>query len=92
LWLPSCASVEARLDEIQAARENGYSADQIAEALTRDGIKINGGTLRSYIQRIIKRREKSRKPNHINPRHPLHLHLHLHLGRHLVRLRNQCTY
>lgn len=57
------AKVEERFDEIQEARKRGYSADQIAEALTKDGIKINGTTLRSYIQRILKSRQKAAKPD-----------------------------
>jgi hypothetical protein len=56
------ASIEARFEEIQAARAKGYSADQIAEALAHDGIKINGPTLRSYIQRIKARQKEQVKP------------------------------
>jgi hypothetical protein len=40
------------LPEILQARENGYTCDQIAEALGKKGIIVNGNKLRTYLARI----------------------------------------
>lgn len=59
--------LEARLSEILEARNNGYTSDQIAEALGAEGITVSGMKLRTYLSRINKRSAKASPSNQATP-------------------------
>lgn len=59
--------LEEFFDEIQEARAKGYSADQIAVALAKDGIDVSGSNLRSYIARIKNAQTKAKPANPPKP-------------------------
>lgn len=56
------ADLEAMLPEILQARENGYTCEQIAEALGKKGVIVNGNKLRTYLARIKSAKTKNKSP------------------------------